>query len=336
MLPLGILIPTRNSMAYLPAHVESMLPWLDLAQEIVVVDSESKDGTPEFLREKLAKYNVRFFNQPPGLYQAWNFGFKQVNARYTYVSTIGDAITRDGVTHLMEVAEKFEADVVISPPIFVDDDGRPTGGNDWPVHRLISYLDLCEPQRLEELIPFLLALTHFPFAILGSSASNVYRTEMIQKHPFPTDFGWNGDGAWGLFNALRARIAITPKEVSFFRKHPRLYAKADYETDDPDRRMLTTTLENYARARKESTELCARVDRANADAFIRNVIYLHRARSDLKRWRSIALFPWVLNPVAWSARSRRVRLQRACESWFMNFLSTKQEGLETRWKLGQG
>ena len=35
MLPVGVLIPTRNSMRFLPCHVEAMRHWLDLAQEII-------------------------------------------------------------------------------------------------------------------------------------------------------------------------------------------------------------------------------------------------------------------------------------------------------------
>jgi len=64
MLPVGVLIPTRNSMAFLPHHVKTMRRWLDLAQEIVVVDSESSDGTVEYLRTKLPADRTRFFMRP--------------------------------------------------------------------------------------------------------------------------------------------------------------------------------------------------------------------------------------------------------------------------------
>ena len=41
-------------MALLPAHLATMQPWLELAEEIVVVASHSQNGTVRFLREKLA------------------------------------------------------------------------------------------------------------------------------------------------------------------------------------------------------------------------------------------------------------------------------------------
>src|ERR1022692_4613490 len=183
MLPVGVLIPTRNSMAFLPRHVETMRHWLDLAQEIVVVDSESRDGTVQFLRAKLPADKTRFFKHPPGLYQSWNFGVQQVSAQHTYVSTVGDEISREGFAHLAEVAERFSSDVVISPPGFVDEAGRPAHANHWPVHRIISHLNLQRETCLEGIVPFLVALTFLPFAILGSSASNLYRTTVLQENP---------------------------------------------------------------------------------------------------------------------------------------------------------
>jgi glycosyltransferase involved in cell wall biosynthesis len=53
--------------------------WLDLAQEVVVVDSESSDGTVEFLQSELRHPNLRFLSHPPGLYQSWNFGIRNLN-----------------------------------------------------------------------------------------------------------------------------------------------------------------------------------------------------------------------------------------------------------------
>src|ERR1700761_342377 len=106
MLPVGVLIPTRNCMALLPEHVESMRGWLDLAEEIVVVDSDSRDGTKAFLKDKLSGRNVRFFEHPPGLYESWNFGLERMTARYVYISTVGDSITRAGLEHLAETAEE--------------------------------------------------------------------------------------------------------------------------------------------------------------------------------------------------------------------------------------
>ena len=58
-------------------------------------------------------------------------------------------------------------------------------------------------------------------AILGSSASNVYRTEVLRARPFPTDFGHAGDVGWGLRHCGEIRLGIVPEWFSKFVFHPR-------------------------------------------------------------------------------------------------------------------
>src|SRR5579862_7515073 len=99
MEPIGVLLPSRNSMTLLPRHFETMKPWLDDVEEIVVVDSDSDDGTVEFLHRALRGRNVRFLHHSPGLYQSWNHGIEHVTSPYCYISTIGDSITREGLLH---------------------------------------------------------------------------------------------------------------------------------------------------------------------------------------------------------------------------------------------
>jgi glycosyltransferase involved in cell wall biosynthesis len=319
MLPVGVLIPTRNSMAFLPHHIETMGHWLDLAQEIIVVDSESHDGTVEFLRTKLPADKTRFFNHPPGLYQSWNFGLRQIKAQHTYVSTIGDAISREGFAHLAEVAERFSSDVVISPPDFVDEAGRPAQANHWPVHRIISYLSLQRETCLEGIVPFLIAWTFLPFAILGSSASNLYRTSVLQENPLPTDFGWNGDGAWGLVNAWKIRLVVTPRRMSFFRKHRKLYPLCEYTAVDSDRRMLCAGLASVQEALSLRPEIKAQAERLGLERFISAKELSQRWRAELMRQR-YRPWPWVFNPLAWRARSRRIAAQHHCEALLKSVL----------------
>ena len=63
---LGVLIPTRNSAALLPNHLRALSAWLDLADEVVVVDSFSTDGTGNMLRDGLKHPKLRIITHPPG------------------------------------------------------------------------------------------------------------------------------------------------------------------------------------------------------------------------------------------------------------------------------
>lgn len=324
MQPIGVLIPTRNSMSLLSRHVETMRCWLDLAQEIVVVDSESSDGTVEFLRKQLPAGKTRFFSHAPGLYQSWNFGVRQISARYTYVSTVGDEMSRDGFTHLAEVAERFSCDVVISPPIFVAENGKPMRANPWPVHEIISLWNLENEICIEGILPFAMALSFLPFALLGSSAGNLYRTTTLQQNPFPTEFGLNGDGAWGFLNALTTRFGITPRPVSFFRKHRKVYHRAEYATVDPDQRLFDAGLKQLAEILKARPEIRAQAAQVGLESFIQQKFAVQLWREKLRYYRQLP-YSWFFNPFAWHARTRRNAAHVRCKQLLKSILALPKE-----------
>lgn len=238
MLPISVLVPTRNSMSLLPKHIEAMHTWLELGDEVVAVDSHSTDGTLEFLQRELKHPNVRVLTHPPGLYQSWNFGIAQCRAKYIYISTVGETITRAGLEKLFATAEAFKADAVISPPRMVKISGEPKD-KIWPIHTLIETLALRAPFGFEPDAVQLFAVANLLRGILGSSASNLYRADVLQRFPFRTDFGTAGDLAWGLEHAGEIRLAVVPESFSTFVFHPKSYAKSDYEVSDFNQKCLS-------------------------------------------------------------------------------------------------
>jgi hypothetical protein len=96
-------------------------------------------------------------------------------------------------------------------------DGQPANVR-WPIHDYADCLNVefCIPDR-GEVIRWLTAF--LPFTILGSSASNLYRTKILQKYPFHLNFGHGGDAALGLQIAPFAKLGITRKVLSTFVAH---------------------------------------------------------------------------------------------------------------------
>ena len=233
-------------MAYLPRHLESMKEWLPLVEEVVVVDSESTDGTVEFLKKHLGPQSPRFFAHPPGLYQSWNFGIAQCTGKYIYLSTVGDSITGTGLQCLVDTAEAFECHVVISPPRIVDEEEREVIKR-WPIFHLIKALGLASPVSLDGPATLLFALTSLHQAILGSSASNLYRTDFLKRAPFPTDFGRGGDVAWGLRYAAETKLGVVPKVFSTFVLHSKLYQAHDYWVENVAEKRQITARDTIAR-----------------------------------------------------------------------------------------
>ncbi len=305
-LPIGVVIPTRNVRPALQAHLAQLHTWADLVEEIVVVDSHSADGTVDLLRTELRHPRLRILDRPPGLYQSWNYGIQQLTTKYIYLSTIGDAITAEGLQHLATAADELNSDVIVSPPGLFDLAGQPVTDRRWPIHKFLDWCPLDRPVTLEPWHAFLLTTINVPDSILGSSASNLYRTETLRRFPFPAEYGHSGDTAWGLRYSWRVVLAVTPKSFSRFIVHPnegnlardaevRLMAQF-YDLED---QVIREFLQSPAAAAGPKTEPgIAEIVAATHDLHQRQRRYWEARRE---------FWPWLINPGAWRARTERNR-----------------------------
>lgn len=314
VLPIGVVIPTRDSLQYLPAHLGNVEEWVEMVEQIVVVDSNSTDCTVQYIRDRLRHPNLRILSRPPGLYAAWNYAIGQLRTKYTYISTVGESITPAGLRHLVETCERLRSDVCISRPQFLDDQGPTLGGIRWPIHQIIEERKISEPRLLTQAEAVFYVLRGGGNSILGSSASNLYRTAVLQKNPFPTDYQSAGDTAWGLLNCCDVRFAVTPETFSTFLFHPTSASRqVDRKVLIEKFQGLTQTLFHKARP------IC---DNSGFPEFKLMVELLEtlerhrRCKQTLELYRSESI--WVLNWRAWQVRAERNRLRRS-----LNELNTK-------------
>jgi len=306
---IGVMIPTLNCARLLPAHIESMQSWLHFVSEIIVVDSHSNDDTVEIIREQLKHPALRVFQHPRGLYQSWNFGISQITSQYTYISTVGDSISCAGLEHLCAVAERFQCDGVISRPRAIKDDGSAIHNAYWPINDAIISLGISEPVLPEPIELFLFALLHIPNAILGSSASNLYRTAILQRASFPTDFGTVGDAAWAVSNILDCRFAVTPEIFSTFRDHPKAYPSKEYAVADLYEKSFNLARNTLEQRSSIDAALRAKAIQMDFERLFCNLgEYLKwRRRLDAERDRKL---PWIFKPHAWRFRAERNSFHR--------------------------
>jgi glycosyltransferase involved in cell wall biosynthesis len=308
--PIGVLMPTLNCASLLPAHIESMRCWLDFVSEIVVVDSYSDDGSLELIQKLVRHPALRIIQHPRGLYQSWNFGISQITSKYTYVSTVGDSISRTGLEHLFAVAENLECDGVISKPRSITNDDAPINdASSWPVHDVITSLNINKPTPVAALELFFFALLHVPNGILGSSAGNLYRTEILQRFPFPADFGITGDGAWALANLFDCRFAVTPEIFSTFRHHPKAYSAKTYAVEDLSGKLFKSARASFEQRLAADAVLRTKAVQLGFDRFLdcAGEYFKWRWRLEVERSRK---WPWVFNPRAWRARSGKKHFHR--------------------------
>jgi hypothetical protein len=218
---ISVVMPTYNCASLMERHLQSVAGWADLADEIVVVDSRSNDGTLDIIRERLRHPNLRIIERDRGLYESWNEGIAATSGDWIYISTAGDTIERGHLLHLLDAGERSQADVVISAPEFVDEAGEPVKDPGWPPRKIIMDSGCVRPFCLTADAGFLLAFLHFPCAILGSSASNLYRGDHLRARAFPTGFKGAGDSVWILRHAAQSRLCYSPLIGSTFCVHPK-------------------------------------------------------------------------------------------------------------------
>lgn len=306
-LPIGVVVPTLNARPWLAAHLSQMRTWADRMEEIIVVDSHSTDGTVELLQTEMRHPRLRLLQCPPGLYESWNYGVEHLTARFTYISTVGDPITGDGLEHLAETAEALGSDVVISRPEFLDAAGQPMADRRWPIDAL---LDWCRPQQPLRVAPwrvFLAATRDVPEGILGSSASNLYRTATLKRFSFPVEYGHEADTAWGIAHAFDVSWAATPRVFSKFMFH----STAGLLSAEQKAALVGRLLDLARQSLRQSLGLSSPTPVPEALLpWLRElpeaVQQLHESqrRYDQARRR---FRPWSLNPAAWQARAQRNR-----------------------------
>lgn len=239
---LSVILPTYNCASLIGRHIASMQQWLDLVDEIIVVDSQSTDGTNELIRQKLHHPNLKIIERPPGLYESWNQAISATEGKWIYISTVGDVISRQHLEKLLSAGETHKVDVVISPQRFTDEDGQP-----------IIQPAYCNPKIYEVLKGRGIAIlppsaTYFyafacgkPNALLGSVASDLFNGNHLRARPFSTEYGTHGDTAWLLKYARETRLCLLPECGSDFCLH-RKHAASSEPIIETMRRMYQTEL----------------------------------------------------------------------------------------------
>jgi len=297
-------MPTRNSAAFLPKHLARMKGWLDLVEQVVVVDSFSEDGTLDLIRAHLRHPRLAVLSHPPGLYQSWNYGISKISAEYLYITTCGDLITRSGLRALFDTAEESGCDVVISKPRFYSPANSTSDDHKWPIDDVISTLGLTAPRRLNRLEALIFAIANVTAAMTGSCASDLFRTSALQQYPFPTEFGTAGDAAWGILHAAEVTWAVVPERFSRFLRHassvPEIERKRVESALQPERlaRQAVATLRLKGLVSDEELAFSCLDELLEA---LEHYLDYKRACDHHRRGR----LPWILRPAAWRLRFKR-------------------------------
>lgn len=201
----SIILPSYQCRRQLEHHVEFMAPVLAACGRTIWVSSPSNDGTHEFSRKCAGWFHGISLVLPRGLYRAWNQGIAHVKTPWTYISTVGEFALPEFLARMIQRGDSACADLVVSAPFLTPANIAFT--RRWPVQKHKWFL-FCWPGRLLPQ-PFLLysSLAGGHATMMGSSASNLYRTAFLHDNPFPENYGDFGDSA--LFYRTIARIRVS-------------------------------------------------------------------------------------------------------------------------------
>jgi len=306
-LPISVIIPTMNCIAEIPEHIKALNRWITEVNEVIVIDSESNDGTMECLKQDLTHPNITFINHPPGLYQSWNAAIQVAKSKYVYVATVSDKIAFTTLEKLYQTAESSNADAVLSAPNIISPDGKKLNKK-WPLHRFIESRGLTEPYCPTHLERLIHNTINLPGTLIGSSASNLYKTETLQTTPFPLDCGNTGDSAWAIQQSLMGVWMIIPNLQSKFVFHSNRGIPADI------RQKIKESC--YKQAAKTWNEFFEQDNNRNKYQDILPLIkQLHRLWSEkspisqrLKQQKKKS-WPWFLSLVAWKLRCQQKTIE---------------------------
>ena len=220
----SVVMPTLNCRYLIESQAGEIRRLCAEVGEVIIVDSHSDDGTVEFLESTLQGLSYRVLRRPRGLYAAWNAGIAECAGEWIHIATAGDLLGGGELGNLLEVAKSTCADVVSGIPRFVNTEGAMIEDLPWPIVELFRRRAGEEMIEMSgaELVAF--ALVHCrpdrqTQSWLGSSASNLYRTSVLKRFPFPTDVGPTGDVLWALVNAGKVRATFCGRRTGRFVVH---------------------------------------------------------------------------------------------------------------------
>ena len=217
---ISVIIPVYHCAERLPEHVECLRRLRPMVHEFIWVITESPDGSHITAREAAQELGGQVLEVPRGLYQAWNSGIARANGEFIYISTIGDTITPEGLNALSICIHKNQADVVFSPPAI-----WPTTKTNlkkclhWPVFSFSEILSRFSGGLIPLEKAILMQILSGASGLLGSWASCLFRTSVLQSRPLSVDHHHYGDTAWTYRHLQEIVLCYSHQSVARFVMH---------------------------------------------------------------------------------------------------------------------
>jgi len=218
---ISVLIPVYQCADLLPAHLDFLTTLSGRVHELIWVITDSPDGSCRMAKAAASKMGGKILEVPRGLYEAWNAGIAHATGEFLYISTVGDFMERhDGLDILLNVLRKTRADLVTSPPIIQawKKEIRAMTQH-WPLFVFEKFMSLYDHHVIPREKAAVLQILSGASGLVGSCASCLFRTSILQKFPFPCEHFHYGDTAWLYLHMPEIAIAYSRIPVARFEVH---------------------------------------------------------------------------------------------------------------------
>jgi len=294
--PISVVIPVYQCAQRLPGHIDMIRHLRPAFGQVIWVCTPSQDRSHDTARREAESQKDVYLEVPPGLYHAWNEGIARATRPYTYVSTVGDTITPEGLASMLATLQSLQAAIVFSPPKIqpaTRENIRCT--RHWPIFHYDYLLRIYDGRIVPTPVLARFQLLAGISCLLGSFASCLCETSLLQARPFPLNFHHYGDTAWFYQHLTEARVAYLKNACTTFHVHDH---SVRYIDPDDLGRCIVSFAQSYAKEYPSNELLAA--------AFT-----LRQARSRLNYYRQPHPYRfWWLNPMAWFWRFLRTWTMR--------------------------
>ncbi len=197
---ISFIMPVYNNETYFPLAVQSILTQDETDFELIIVDDGSTDGTAKLADEMAARDSrIRVIHQKnQWIYASFNNGVKAARGEYIYIVNSDDKLRAGALFRMMRIVRQYHPDVVWTKVLahICNREQEITQYDIDHMDRLVekdSYYP--DQQAVREAWPY------FVSTVLAHNQANLYRRELLLRHPFRNDVY----GADVLFNIAIAR-----------------------------------------------------------------------------------------------------------------------------------
>jgi hypothetical protein len=142
----------------------------------------------------------------------------EVITPYVSFAWLGDATIDGGLQMLLRAGELTSAEVILSPPRIFDEENLPVEDDRWPIHSVVQGRWGSGSFVLPKQEAFFMACESGVRGVSGSSAANLFRTDILKKYPLSLTHDASIDWiSWFCRNSLRVKLAVLPSYCANFR-----------------------------------------------------------------------------------------------------------------------